>query len=101
MQDAHDLERGPRCEGIVDRLRAAFGAHDARCAQHAEMLRQRGLAQRPLGVEFADRSRTREQRAQQLQTLLIRERLQESRRFGGMAADVGDRGLVFASVFHQ
>ncbi len=65
------------------------------------MLRQRGLTQGPLGVEFADRARTPEQRAQELQTLLIRERFQESRRLDRMIADVGDRGFAFAWVFHQ
>jgi hypothetical protein len=101
MQDAHDVERRPRCQGVVDGLRAAFGANDARLAEHAEMLRQGGLAERQLGVDVADRARSPQQRAQHLQTLLIRKRLQESRRLGGVAADVGDRGWTFAKVVHQ
>ena len=96
MQDAHDVERGSGREGVIDRLRAAFGAHDARFAEHAEVLRQGGLAERQLGVDVADGARPPQQRTQHLQTLLIRKRLQESRRVGGVVADVGDRGWTFA-----
>ena len=101
MQDAHDVERRTRREGVVDGLRAAFGANDASFAEHAEMLRQGGLAERQLGVDVADGARPPQQRTQHLQTLLIRKRLQESRRLGGVAADVGDRGRTFPRVFHQ
>ena len=79
LQQRHHPRHRPGGQRVVDRLGFAPRIDEPGLAQQREVLRQRGLAQLHALVQLAHRQRPLEQVAQDQQSLLVAERLQQLR----------------------
>lgn len=88
VQQADDVSRDTREQGVSDALRFARGRDNTRLAQHGKMLRKGGLAQGDALVQLAHRKRALHEGAEDHQTLLVRQCLEQCGSLSRVRLDV-------------